>query len=141
LKQRREEATSAVNSTFGGGGGAGGASALWPLTRVAARGGEKASEKVTVGGLAFVSLVSPEPSEAAAAAEDGEAAAAALLGRVEASKADVAVVLLVVGFGQAAGAHRALDAWVDPEHLPARHVVEQGAKEARAQLCAVVRAR
>lgn len=98
-----------------------------------------ASARVTVGGLGFVSLV----SEDGPASDDGEAAAAALLGRLEAGKEDVAVVMLVVGPGQGTGAHRALDAWVDPAHLPVRQVVEQGGQEGakKAQLFAVVRAR
>ncbi len=141
LSKRREAAT-AVSTTFGASSsssGGSGSSAPWPLTRVAAPGGHKASARVTVGGLSFISLSSSD----GAAGGDGEAAAAALLEKLEASKADVAVVLLVVGPGQSSGAHRALDGWVDPDHLPARQVIEQGGPESdsRAQLFAVVRAR
>lgn len=143
---KRKAEGGAGSSTFGstsGSSSSGGASLTWPLTRVAAPGDEaKASSRVTVGGLGFVSLVSEEDGGSASEA-DGEAEASALLGRLEAGKEDVAVVMLVVGPGQGAGANRALDAWVDPAHLPVRQVVEQGGQEGakKAQLFAVVRAR
>ena len=144
--EKRQAEGGTGSSTFGsaGGGSSTSASLPWPLTRVAAPGGEggKASARVTVGELGFVSLASEEDG-GGAASDDGEAAAAALLGRLDVGKEDVAVVMLVVGPGQGAGAHRALDAWVDPGHLPVRQVVEQGGQEGpkKAQLFAVVRAR
>lgn len=98
---------------------------------------------MTVGGLGFVSLASEEGDDGGGSGDgDGEAAAAALLGKLDVAKEDVGVVMLVVGPGQAAGAHRALDAWVDPAHLPVQQVVEQGGGAgAKLQLFAVVRAR